>query len=104
MPLMNGEIEQVDLTAITTYGWNNHALRTSDFSYIKYEDDSEELYDLDKDPNEFTNLADHPEYLDRKNQLKALLPKVNEPWHQHSNYTFQPYFVQQKERVNAALK
>ena len=104
VPVMNDEIVQDKLTAITTYGWNNHAVRTGDYSYIKYEDDSEELYRVNEDPSEFTNLADRPEYQAHKDQIKALLPQVNEPWHLHSNYTFQPYFVEQKERVNAGLE
>ena len=43
--------------AITTYGQNNHAVRSDRFRYIRYYDGSEELYDLQKDPNEWDNLA-----------------------------------------------
>jgi iduronate 2-sulfatase len=43
--------------AITTYLQNNHAVRNETHSYIHYEDGSEELYDLKKDPNEWHNIA-----------------------------------------------
>lgn len=34
-----------------------HCLRTSDWAYVRYRDDTEELYDMAKDPKQFTNLA-----------------------------------------------
>jgi iduronate 2-sulfatase len=35
----------------------HHALRSSRWAYMRYADGSEELYDMDKDPGQFTNLA-----------------------------------------------
>jgi N-acetylglucosamine-6-sulfatase len=35
-----------------------------------------ELYDLDADPNEFRNLADHPEYTDDRSTLEAALDRL----------------------------
>ena len=29
---------------------------------MKYGDNGEELYDMDKDPHQYTNLVDNPEY------------------------------------------
>jgi len=46
--------------ALTTYGMNNHGIRTKKYRYIRYEDGGEELYDRLKDPNEWTNIANHP--------------------------------------------
>lgn len=41
------------------YTWMNdgHLITTSQWAYIQYGDDSEELYDLNKDPRQFFNLA-----------------------------------------------
>ncbi len=54
-------------------------VRTDHFAYVTYPDgsDNEELYDLDRDPDEMTNLAAAPERsatrLDLRNQLDRLL-------------------------------
>ena len=42
-------------------------------------DGSEELYDHDNDPNEFTNLYKDSNYADVKDRLRARLPKVDMP-------------------------
>lgn len=100
VPLMLSEQTPEDFTAITTFGMNNHGLRTSQYRYIQYEDGGEELYDHETDPNEWTNLAGAPEYETTKEELKEFLPTVNEKWNVHSEYSFQPYFVEQKERTS----
>jgi iduronate 2-sulfatase len=38
------------------------ALRGDAWTYIHYKDDTEELYDMKKDPKQFTNLAGDPKY------------------------------------------
>ena len=63
--------------AITTDNHDNHGLRTERWRYIRYADGSEELYDMQKDPNEFTNLADDARYATVKQTLRQQLPKVN---------------------------
>ena len=99
VPLMQGKEDASSPVAITTFGMNNHAVRTDRFRYISYEDGGEELYDHEKDPDEFTNLADDPEYREHIEKLKTLLPKDNQGWSTHSSYNFQPYFVEQKART-----
>ena len=89
-----------DFYALTTYGWSNHSLRTKNYRYISYEDGTEELYDMVNDKHEFVNLVNLNVYKEIKEMHKALLPKSNARWHDNSNYTFQPYFVEQKKRVN----
>ena len=40
-----------------TLSRNGHLIRTKDWAYMRYKDGSEELYDMQKDPKQFTNLA-----------------------------------------------
>lgn len=89
--------------AITTYGMNNHAVKANGYRYIQYEDGTEEFYDHATDPNEWYNEANNPKYKEKIEELKGYLPKVNSKWDSESNYTFQPYFVEQKARVNGEL-
>ncbi|MFC4722255.1 sulfatase [Geojedonia litorea] len=86
--------------AITTFGMNNHAVKVDGYRYIQYEDGTEEFYDHTSDPNEWYNEAHNPKYKEKIKELKEYLPKVNSKWDSESNYTFQPYFVEQKARVN----
>lgn len=43
--------------AITTHNPGNHSVRSDRWRYIRYADGSEEVYDLERDPREWTNLA-----------------------------------------------
>lgn len=43
--------------AITTHGYRNHAVRSDQWRYIRYDDGSEELYNHQTDPYEWTNVA-----------------------------------------------
>jgi choline-sulfatase len=43
--------------AITTHNPGNHGIRSERWRYIHYADGSEELYDIEADPHEWTNLA-----------------------------------------------
>ena len=65
--------------AVTTFGRNNHSVRSERWRYIHYRDGTEELYDHEADPMEWTNLADQPEYADVKARLAQWLPEVNAP-------------------------
>lgn len=100
VPLMQNKAATTPHVAITTFGMNNHAVKSERFRYIQYEDGGEELYDHHNDPNEFTNQAANPDYKDEIATLQQLLPKKNAPWDANSSYTFQPYFVEQKARTN----
>jgi hypothetical protein len=82
----------------------NHAVKKDGYRYIRYEDGTEEFYDHRVDPNEWHNEAGNTKFNAKKKALKALLPQKNVIWDAASNYTFQPYFVAQKKRVNGAQK
>jgi arylsulfatase A-like enzyme len=98
---MLGE-EKEQAIAITTFGMNNHTVKSDRFRYIRYEDGNEEFYDHQNDPNEFTNEAKNQEYQEEIAKLKTYLPKTNVIWDPNSSYTFQPYFVEQKARTNGS--
>lgn len=102
--LLHGNNLEGEQYAVTTYGMNNHAIRTSDFRYIRYEDGSEELYDHRKDPNEWNNVAGDESYGETISRLSAYLPAANVHWTKHSEYNFQPYFREQKARSEEARR
>ena len=64
---------------VTTFGQNNHAVRTDRWRYIRYADGAEELYDHDNDEYEWTNLASQSEHAALKSELSKHLPKTNLP-------------------------
>lgn len=68
-----------DRPALTTHGFENHAVRSDRWRYIRYHDGSEELYDEEHDPREWKNLATQPERSAIKGELSVWLPKVNVP-------------------------
>jgi arylsulfatase A-like enzyme len=68
-----------DRPAITTYHLNNHAIRSERFRLIRYADGSEELYDHDADPYEWTNLAKDEKFAAAKKELLKHLPTTNKP-------------------------
>jgi len=87
-----------DAHAITTFGMNNHTIKTNGYRYIRYEDGTEEFYDHSTDPNEWTNQAKNSKYKSQIASMKEKLPKINSNWDESSSYSFQPYYVEQKQR------
>ena len=64
---------------ISTSYYENHAIRTKDWRYIRYADGAEELYDHRRDPDEFTNLASDAKHQQIKQILAKWLPKNAAP-------------------------
>lgn len=79
VPLLKNPKAKWEHPSITTHGRNNHAVRTEQWRYIRYADGSEELYNHDADPMEWTNLARDPKYMDVKKDLAKYLPTDNVP-------------------------
>lgn len=100
-PAMQGKASTKDYYAITTFGMQNHGIRTMNYRYIQYEDGKGELYNHQSDPEEWNNLIDDPDSQEVIKAHQQLLPKSNLKWNTHSEYTFQPYFVEQKKRTSS---
>jgi len=77
--------------SVITNGRANHAVRSERWRYIRYHDGTEELYDCDNDPHEWTNLAGDHEFDSIKRKLAKWLPKNDAPPAPSKNaYRFDP--------------
>ena len=65
--------------ALTTHGFQNHALRDERWRLIQYADGAMELYDHQQDPYEWTNLAGDPAFEAAIEGIARWWPAVNEP-------------------------
>lgn len=65
--------------AITSWGRGNYAVRSENWRYIRYFDGTEELYSHENDEHEWHNLANKPEYKEKKNELAKYLPLNEAP-------------------------
>lgn len=74
-PLIEEPSTEWNHPALTTWQGNNVAVQTERYRYIHYVDGTEELYDHEKDLNEWTNLASNPEYASLKTKLQTYLPE-----------------------------
>ena len=78
-PLLADPTAAWDRPALTTYHFQNHAVRTEQWRYIRYANGDEELYDEVNDPLEYKNLAKLPEHAALKEKLAKHFPTVNKP-------------------------
>jgi len=76
-PLLADPKAEWNKPALTTYQFNNHAVRSEGWRYIRYADGGEELYNEQTDPNEWTNLASDPQSAAQKAELAKSLPATN---------------------------
>ena len=75
VPLLREPSQGTDRTAVTIFDPGNVTLRTERWRYIRYTDGSEELYDINVDPNEWTNLSDDPNHESILKSLRRAVPK-----------------------------
>ncbi|QDT13179.1 sulfatase [Stieleria marina] len=81
-PLLQNPAAKWERPALCTFGPNNHSLRGDRFRYTIYADGSQELYDHQNDPNEWSNLVApdgtaSPEHRAVVNDMKQWLPLKN---------------------------
>jgi len=78
-PLLTKEDVRWDRPAVTTFGPNNHSIRSEYWRYTRYDDGSEELYDHRQDTHERHNLANHPKHRGVIQKLSKWMPAENAP-------------------------
>lgn len=74
VPLLRDPGAEWDRPAVMTYGRGNHAVRSERWRYIRYADGTEELYDHEVDPHEWTNLAGEARHADVMAEHRRWLP------------------------------
>jgi arylsulfatase A-like enzyme len=81
VPLLKNPEAEWNYPALSTRNKNNHALRNERWRYIRYSDGTEELYDRDVDPMEWTNLLwpenPDPEHRKVADEMAKWFPKFN---------------------------
>ncbi len=99
LPLLRGASSVEQRPALVTYLRGNHVVKTKEWSYIRYSDGGEELYDRDSDPGEFVNLSDRGEFAEIKQELSARMPRqeaLDAPTKSAYNFNFEQYQWTQK--------
>lgn len=74
LPLLRDPSQATGRAVLTSFDQGNYAIRTKHWRYIRYADGSEELYNHQTDPNEWTNLVDDPQSKDHLKELRKKLP------------------------------
>lgn len=75
-PILQNPKKRRRIPVLSTYGRGNHSVRSKRWRYIRYADESEELYDHDTDPHEWENLASIREYRGVLKRLRRHLPEA----------------------------
>ena len=79
VPQLNDQNSPVKAPAIASWGRGNYSVRTENWRLIQYFDKTQELYNNQKDPNEWHNLAGKPDYKEKLTELVNLLPETEAP-------------------------
>lgn len=77
VPLMKNPSAEWPYPSITGYGKDCYAIQNERYRYIQYDDGTEELYDQQNDPNEWTNLAGRSDLAHTKADLARHIPETN---------------------------
>ncbi|MBX2877557.1 MAG: sulfatase [Saprospiraceae bacterium] len=97
-PLLENPLIDWTKPAITTYGRNNHSVRSQQHRYIHFEDGSEEFYDHAQDPHEWNNLIQDSESSDSYSKWIEQLPRINKPWSPANSKGANAYLEAQRQR------
>jgi arylsulfatase A-like enzyme len=73
VPLLKDCDAPWDFPALSAYQ-SNMSVRTDGYRLIRYKDGTTEFYDEAKDPHEWTNQTNNPEYAEMQRKLAAFLP------------------------------
>ena len=79
MPLIKDENADWNHLSLTSYGYKNVSLFSEEYHFIQYRNGSGELYNLKKDPNEWTNLFNDLTYKRIVEEFRMRLPKKHAP-------------------------
>lgn len=79
VPFLKNPKLRRDTPVITVWGKDNIALRNDAWRYIRYCDNTRELYNHENDPAEQTNLANLPEYQNIMDSFEEQLPECRKP-------------------------
>jgi choline-sulfatase len=79
LPQLKNAAAEREWPAITTHNHDNHGVRSKTWRYIQYADHSEELYNMQDDPNEWKNLASDAQYTSVIAEHRKWIPKSVQP-------------------------
>jgi iduronate 2-sulfatase len=78
VPILKNPSQSVRTSALSIHhkgkaNNSGHAIRTPKWAFMRYKDGTEELYDMEQDPLQFTNLADESQFQTTKKSLTTQL-------------------------------
>ncbi|RXP62688.1 DUF4976 domain-containing protein [Lutibacter sp. HS1-25] len=76
VPLLKNPTLEWDYPSLTQMGEGRNTIRTEKWRYIRYDDNSEELYDHENDELEWVNLANKPEYAAVKSEMAKRMDAI----------------------------
>ena len=79
LPQLNDATHVREWPAITTHNHDNHGIRSRDWRFIQYADGTEELYDMQTDPNEWYNQATNPKHASVLEEHRRWIPTSRQP-------------------------
>jgi arylsulfatase A-like enzyme len=91
VPLLRNPRAEWKRPAVMTFKRGQHAVCTERYRYIRYSDGTEELYDDELDPHEWTNLASSAKHTQVKKELAGWAAHVDaQPKPSRKAYNFDP--------------
>ncbi len=78
VPLLKDPKQTTNRAIVTTFDQGNYSLTGPRWHYIRYADGSEELYDSQSDPHEWTNLATDEKHRGIITEMRMHLPHSND--------------------------